>query len=101
MIKEFLKLAEELDYGFFINEVDCMWTINGYQILWNSDNNEEDLFYETGNTYSGLIYESFNLRKKIGDYLLIDIDTQMGFKETLILNKNKKVSYEELEELYG
>lgn len=100
MIKEFLKLAKELDYGFFINEVDCIWTIDGNYLLYNIDDNKEDIFYRDGNTYGGDIYEDFNLRKEIEGYILIDIDTHMGFRETLILNKNKKISYEELEELY-
>jgi hypothetical protein len=55
------------------------------------------LKYGNGNTYSNYIVSRWNKRKEIGNIILLDVDSEMGFLETLVLDKRKRADIETIE----
>lgn len=80
--------------NILVSFVDAIWCIDGTQISWNTDDSLEDMAYQDGNSFSALIPENY---KGIGNYTIINVDTETGTWETLILPNNKRKTVEDLE----
>jgi hypothetical protein len=74
--------------------VDNIWCLDGTQVSWNTDDSLEDLAYQNGNSYSAMVPEN---HKEIGNYTIMNVDTETGTWETLIFPNNKRKTIEELD----
>ena len=93
-VAEALKLLEDAlpDYPILLGYNDCIFYIDGSEIIYNTDNNKEDLFNGDGNTYGGYLPEGFSSNDK---YLVANVDTQTGCWVTEIFNIGKMLELED------
>lgn len=71
-----------------IEKVDSIWMRENDCIIWNTDNNEEDLMDESGMTYSGYIAEGVT---EYDDYLVCNLDTNTGTMITMFFDMKKEI----------
>lgn len=81
-------ILSEIDYPYLVEKQGGIWYIENNTIFWNEDGDEDALFNEEGNTYSGYMPEGY---KVVGDYLIANIDTQTGTMVTTFFIKNKEI----------
>lgn len=95
IIRALEELEELTDKGFpiLIEHHNCMWTTEADTVIWNTDNNREDMFNQDGDTYVGEMVEGC---QETDNYFITNVDTQTDTWITVIFDQDKYVDYEEL-----
>lgn len=70
-----LELFQDFIY-FPEDNTSVYWTIDGESVVYNKENNKEDLFNQNGETYSGYIKEG---PIEVGRYVMYTLDSQCGW----------------------
>lgn len=91
------ELLDNIDYPHLMDVIDHPWYINGDSVYWNTDNSLKDLAYQDGKTFGGYLPEGV---AEWEGYTVCNHDTQCGQWITLLLNNDKQISVEELEEMF-
>lgn len=89
-VKILKEILEEIDHPVLIEVVDCTWHLDGFDVSWNTDDDEDDLEDRDGNTYS------VEVRGGIGEYdgyLVLNADTGCGETVTYLFNLEKEVKF--------
>lgn len=80
--------------NILVSFVDSIWCMYEGEITWNTDDSLEDLAYLEGDSYSATVTEN---SKEVGEYTIVNVDTQTGTWETLIFPNSKRKTLEELD----
>ena len=72
-------------------ELKAPWIIRqGFELAYNTDENEGDLLEGDGATYSGEIKD----QRTLGEYVIFTIDSSCGYGYQIILSTANEVGYE-------
>ncbi len=96
-VSAFIDVLTEIQTEYpniLVSFADNIWCLDGTQVSWNTDDSLEDLAYQNGNSYSAMVPESY---KELGNYTIMNVDTETGTWETLIFPNNKRKTIEELD----
>ena len=91
------ELLSSINYPHLMDIIDSPWYINRDSVYWNTDDNLEHLACQEGNTYGGYLPEGV---AEWQGYTVANHDTQCGQWVTLLLDNKRKVTVEELEEMF-
>lgn len=91
------QLLGSIDYPHLMDVIDHPWYIYGDSVYWNSDDNIKDLTDGGGKTYGGWLPEGV---AEWEGYTVANHDTGCGQWVTLLLNNEKQVTVEQLEEMF-
>jgi len=91
---EYLAEVQRYYRDILVEYHDCIWYLEDQEMCWNTEDNLEDLANGDGSTYGGSVPEG---SEEIGNYTIMNIDTQMGTLQTIILPNNKRKTVEDLE----
>ena len=75
-------------HDFLVDFYDCVWQVKQGEVSWNTDDNQKDLDYGDGNTYS---CEIDGERTVIGDYVVMNLDDGCGNTVTAVFLAEKEV----------
>lgn len=70
--------------------LDCPWTETESEVIYNKENNTEDLLGGDGETYSGEIRN----RAEFDKYVIFDLDSGCGWDYQIIFSLENKVEEE-------
>lgn len=87
-VETLFKVMKGVDYPVLLEKVDCIWMRVNDSIIWNTDNDEDDLLNQDGNTYDGYAPEGFVEYK---GYLVCNIDGGIGTLVTMFFELNKEI----------
>lgn len=72
-------------------ELKAPWLIRqGFELAYNTDEDEEGLLEGDGSTYSGEIKD----QRTVGDYVIFTLDSGCGYDYQVILSSANEVGYE-------
>lgn len=91
MNKQLLELFEE-HINFPEDNTKVCWCVSYDSVMYNTDNNIEDLMDGNGQTYSGVIRGS---AVEIDGYVMYTLDSQCGFDYQAIFSLALKVEEDE------
>lgn len=89
-INKLKEILDAIDYPVLMEIVDCCWTVDHFEIHWNTDDDEDDLENGDGNTYSIEMFESAN---DYGGYLVVNGNNGCGQTITYFFNLSKEVKF--------
>lgn len=75
-------------HDFLVDFHDCIWQVKQGEVSWNTDNDQKDLDYGDGNTYS---CEIDGERTVIGDYMVMNLDDGCGNTVTAVFLAEKEI----------
>lgn len=89
-VKKLQKILDEIDYPIMVEIVDCLWTRQYPEVMWNVNDNKVDVEERDGETYScemrcGTI--------EYDGYLVVNGDTGCGETVTYFFNLSKEVKF--------
>lgn len=87
-VKVLKEILEEIDIAIMMEVVECIWSRDGFDFSWNTDDDEDDLENGDGNTYS------VEVRGGVAEYdgyLVLNADTGCGETVTYLFNLSKEV----------
>lgn len=87
-IKKLREILNQIDHPIYVEIVDCCWVEDGFDIHWNTDDNEDDLENGDGNTYS---MESVGGQSEYDGYRVVNGHTGCGETVTYFFNLEKEV----------
>jgi hypothetical protein len=91
-VEQLRVLLSEMHYPSMMEVLNCAWYRNGEEeIHWNTDDNLEDLENGDGDTYCGSQTESYT---EWEGYLVVNLDTDMGYWMTYLFPLDKEVIFE-------
>lgn len=89
-VKSLKEILQNIDHPVYVEVIDSYWTENGFEIHWNTDDDEDDLENGDGNTYS---VESIGAQSEYDGYRVVNDDTGCGETVTYFFNLEKEVKF--------
>lgn len=87
-IDKLFKILNKIDYPYLIEKTDAVWYIEGKNIYWNEDGDEEALLEQEGETYSGYLPEGLTT---FDGYVVTNVDCCTGTLVTMFFEIDKEV----------
>ncbi len=89
-VKVLKEVLEEIDLAVMMEVIDCVWWRDGFDFSWNTADDEDDLEYGEGSTYSVEVRGGVT---EYDGYLVINADTGCGETVTYLFNLEKEVKF--------
>lgn len=87
-VDKLFSVLDTIKYPLLMSKIDHIWTTQEDSVLWNGDDNVQDLLNGDGVTYQGYVPEG---GVEWGGYWVCNVDTSTGVLETLFFDLKKKV----------
>lgn len=89
-VNKLKEIIELIDIPIYLGVIDNAWYADGFDIHWNTDDNEDDLENGDENTYS---VETIGAPTEYDGYYVVNASTGCGETVTYFFNLSKEVKF--------